>query len=127
MSHPRRLRVPRDRAGRSALGCLVSLAIFAGAVYYGVNIGEVFFRYYQLRDEMRVQARLAPSVPDATIRRRLMAKVDALGLPEEANKFKIRRSARPRVITIETTYRETVDLPLFRHTFILTPRAEEPL
>ena len=47
------------RRGASSTGCLISLLIFVGLLYYGVNIGEVWFRYYQLVDEMKTQARLA--------------------------------------------------------------------
>jgi len=50
-----------------------------------------------------------------------------LGLPEEAHKFQISRSGKPRKITITTTYTETVVVPLFSHTFTFTPTAEEPL
>ncbi|HEX7337707.1 MAG TPA: hypothetical protein VF252_10905 [Gemmatimonadales bacterium] len=57
------------RRGAGALGCLLSLLLFAGALYYGVNIGQVYLRYYT----------------------------------------------------------EQVDLPLFTHTFVLRPKAEEPL
>ncbi len=122
------VKLHRNRRGTSALGCLFSMLIFVAVVYYGVNIGELYLRYYRLRDEMRVQARLAPSLQDAVIKRRLVAKVDELGLPEEANKFKIKRTMKPpRQITIETEYRESVNLPLFKHTFVFTPRADEPL
>ena len=120
-------RLQRNRRGTSTIGCLVSLVLFAAALYYGVNIGQVYFRYYQLGDEMRSNARLAPSLNDATIRRRLITKVQDLHLPEEAEKFVIKRSGKPRMITIETEYSESVDLPLFNHTFVFHPRAEEPL
>lgn len=116
-----------NRRGASQIGCLISLVLFAAAIYYGVNIGQVWMRYYQLVDEMEVSARLAPSLTDAVIRRRLEAKVDDLKLPPEAAKFTITRSGKPRAITIETTYSETVDLPLFNHTFVFTPKAVEPL
>ena len=96
-------------------------------VYYGIHFGEPWFRYYQLLDEMRSSARLAPTLSDAVIRRRLEAKVDELGLPDEAKKFQITRSGKPRKIVITTHYSETVVLPLFTHTFIFTPTAEEPL
>jgi hypothetical protein len=61
------------------------------------------------------------------IRRRLDAKVDELDLPAEAHKFQITRSGKPRKITITTQYSETVTVPLFTHTFIFTPTAEESL
>jgi len=117
----------RSRRGGSTSGCLVSLVIFVAAVYYGIHFGEPWLRYYQLLDEMRVSARLAPTLSDGVIQRRLEAKADDLGLPEEAHKFQISRSGKPRKITITTTYTETVVVPLFSHTFTFTPTAEEPL
>jgi len=41
------------------MGCLLSLLLFVAFLYYGVNIGEVYFRYYRLLDEIQSQARLA--------------------------------------------------------------------
>jgi hypothetical protein len=117
----------QSRRGTSAVGCLVSLLIFAAAVYYGVQFGQPWLRYYQLLDEMRVSARLAPTLPDGVIRRRLEAKVDELHLPPEARKFTITRSGNPRKIVITSTYSETVSAPLLTHTFVYTPKAEEPL
>jgi hypothetical protein len=115
--------------GGSTLGCLLSLLVFAAAVYYGVNIGKVWLRYYQLRDDMEISARLAPSLSDAVIRRRLEDKVADLGLPDSARKFTIARtgSGRNREINIETIYSERVTLPLFDHEFVFKPRAVEPL
>jgi hypothetical protein len=108
------------------LGCLVSLVLFATALYYGASIGQVYFRYYQLVDEMRTQARLAPSLQDEVISRRLSVKADSL-LPLRRPRFKISRGGQPQRIVIETEYTEQVDLPLFKHTFVMHPRAEEPL
>jgi len=119
--------VIRSRRGSSRLGCLVSLALFVGALYYGIHIGEVYVRYYQLVEEMRSAARLAPSLDDGVIRRRLADKVDELDLPTEAHRFRIQRTARPRSIIIETAYQETLKLPFFTHTFSFRPRAEASL
>ena len=116
------------RRGASSMGCLVSLLVFVGLLYYGVNIGEVFFRYYRLLDEMQTQARLAAALDDGTIRRRIQAAVQEIGLPDAASaNLKIRRTLSPREIDVETTYGETVHLPLFEHTFQLHPQASEPL
>ncbi len=117
----------RERRGGSTAGCLVSLLIFAAAVYAGIHLGEPWVRYYQLLDEMRVSARLAPTLSDGVIRRRLEAKVLELSLPPEAAKFTITRTGSPRRITITTQYSETVTTPVFTHTFDYTPKAEEPL
>src|SRR6185436_8694667 len=52
----------RSRLGSGARGCLISLALFTAALYYGINIGEVYLRYYRVLDAMRFQASIAPSV-----------------------------------------------------------------
>jgi len=120
-------RFPRGRRGATSTGCLVSLLFLVGALYYGVNIGELFFRYYRLLDEMQTEAQLAPSLDDGTIRRRIQAAAQDIGLPPEAQQIKIVRRASPREIVIETEYSESVDLPLFNHTFNFHPKATQPL
>lgn len=116
-----------SRRGSSNLGCLISLALFVGALYYGIHIGEVYLRYYQLVQEMRSQARLAPSLTNEVIQRRLLERVTDLELPPAARNFRIQRTVRPRAIVITTQYEETLDLPLFRHTFRFRPRAESAI
>ena len=114
----------RSRHGGSTLGCLFSLALFVAALYYGVHIGEVYLRYYRLLDAMRYQAQLAPTIKDnAVIDRRLVAAADSL--LGQTPRFRIERG--PRRITIETEYNDRVELPFFKHTFVLHPRAEAPL
>ena len=51
----------RNRRGAGTLGCLVSLLIFAAVLYYGYHVGQVYWKFYQLQDAMKSQARLAPS------------------------------------------------------------------
>ena len=119
---------PQGRRGASSTGCLVSLLIFVAVLYYGVNIGEVYFRYYRLLDEMQSQCRIAAALDDGTIRRRIQAAVQEIGLPDSAGtRIVIRRTAQPREISIVTQYGETVRLPLFTHTFNFSPRATQPL
>jgi hypothetical protein len=115
-----------SRRGGLGLGVLFSLILFVGALYYGVNIGQVYLRYYQLRDGMRAQARLASSLHDDVIHRRLSAQADSL-LPGTSPKFRISRGGQPNRIVIETEYTDRIDLPLFKHEFVLRPRAKEPL
>ena len=118
-----------SRRGASSSGCLLSLLIFVAVLYYGVNIGEVFFRYYRLLDEMQTQTRLAAAIDDGTIRRRIQAAVEEIGIPDSAGgrPLTIRRTANPRQIVIETQYSEAVSLPFFNHTFAFHPRATQPL
>ena len=115
------------RRGASSTGCLFSLLIFVAALYYSVNIGEVYFRYYRLLDEIQTQARLASALDDGTIQRRLQAAAQEIGLPDAAGNVRIVRRGSPREIQIDTQYSETVDLPLFHHTFQLHPNVTLPL
>ena len=117
-----------SRRGASSSGCLLSLLLFVAALYYGVNIGEVYFRYYRLLDEMQTETRIASGLDDGTIRRRIQAAIEEIGLPEAAgSSLVIRRTASPREIVIETRYSESVSLPFFNHSFSLHPRAVQPL
>ena len=118
-----------SRRGASSSGCLLSLLIFVAVLYYGVNIGEVYFRYYRLLDEMQTQARLAPGLDDGTIQRRVQAAIEEIGIadPAGARQLRIQRTAAPRQIVIETWYSDPVSLPFFNHTFSFHPRATQPL
>lgn len=116
------------RRGASTTGCLVSLLVLVAVLYYGVNIGEVYFRYYRLLDEMGTQARVAAALDNGTIQRRIGAAIQEIGIPDEAAaNLQITRTASPREITIESEYSESVHLPLFDHTFKFHPKATEPL
>ncbi len=117
----------RGDAGKSRAGCLLTLLLLILVAYYGFGIGQVYYKYWRLKDEMRTQARLAPGIDDDTIRRRLQRKVEELQLPEEARRLRIRRTVRPREISISTTYQDTLHLPLYRYPVTLTPEARQPL
>jgi hypothetical protein len=113
-----------NRAGRSKLGCLVLLLLFASAVYFGVNIGNHFWKDYQLRDTMRQEARFAARRDDVAIARHIAAKADSLGLPPEAGNVQVRRSGG--VIYIFTEYRVRVEFPFFVRDFSFAPSAQAP-
>ena len=116
-----------NRRGGSTVGCLVSLLVLVAAIYYGFHIGEIYLRYYQLLDEMRTNARQAPNLADEVIQRRLQAKVRDVFGDSRSIRFRVARGGRTPVITIEAEYRDSVDLPLFKRTFVLKPKVEEPL
>ena len=68
------------------MGCLFSLLVVVAALYYGVNIGEVYFRYYRLLDEMETQAQLAAALDDGTIRRRVQATAQDIVQPGNSSR-----------------------------------------
>jgi hypothetical protein len=110
------------RRGTSTLGCLVMLVVFSAAVYYGLHVGNIYWRYYELLDGMRQQARLARVFPDDSIQRHMTAQADSL--LGQAPRFRIHRG--PDQVTITAEYSEQLDLPLLKRTLVLRPHAEEP-
>jgi hypothetical protein len=117
----------RARRGSGTLGCLLWIAGFAAVCFYGFHVGQVYFKFFRLQDAMRSQARLAPSLTDDVIRRRLADEAAGILHPAKPLRFRIHRSDRPRRIIIEAQYTDSVHVPLLHRTFDLKPRAEEPL
>jgi hypothetical protein len=97
--------------------------------YIGVRFLPPWMHYEQFRDEMRSDARFATTLTDSTIRLRLVAQADTLGLPPEARRIAIhRRGGRPPTITISAEYVEHINLPIFGMKLVhFKPTAEEPL
>jgi hypothetical protein len=114
----------RDRGGRSSFGCLLTLLIFVGALYYALPFGEVYFRYYRLLDAMRFQASLARSVDDQTISHNLSGTADSL--LGQTPRFIITRRGNPVRTTIQAEYSERVERPFFQRTVKLHPRVDDP-
>ena len=112
-----------ERGGRTKLGCLFVLLILAAIVYFGADVGEVYFRYYRFNDAVAQEANYGSTRSDEEIKRRLIALADSLGLPDEASRrLQITRSANR--IAIETTYTEHIDVPLYKRDLHFTPRGE---
>ncbi|MGQ0767474.1 MAG: hypothetical protein ACT4OZ_17645 [Gemmatimonadota bacterium] len=113
------------RRGASKLGCLVGLLVAVAVLYFGFNIGEVWLRYYRYEDTIRQEARFARQNTDDEIRRRLAARADSLGLPDDASRVRIVRSGNR--ITISADYEEIVELPGFVRTFRFRPNIASEL
>jgi hypothetical protein len=110
------------RRGRSTLGCLFILLIVVAIGYFGVNVGEVYLRYYRFRDSMQQTVRFANRLSDDAIRARLSLSADSLGLPESAHRVQIRR--RDNWVQLRTDYYDRVELPLFAREIRFQPQAE---
>jgi len=110
------------RRGAGSLGCLMSLLMISAIVYFGVNIGEVYWRYFEFKDEMNQQVRFAAHNQNVQIARTLRAVADSLDLPESAGNVYIRR--RGHTISIESDYYERVELPLVVRDVHFNPHAE---
>lgn len=110
------------RRGRSSLGCLLVLLLVAAALYFAVNVGEAYWRFYEYQDAMRQEVRFAKQIPDDRIKLHLSALADSLGLPEEAADVTVNRTTED--ISVSAEYSEQVELPLFVRQIRFKPHAE---
>ena len=108
--------------GRSSLGCLFGLLLVAAALYFGVNVGEAYWRFYQFQDAMSQEVRFARQISDDRIKLHLKAYADSLGLPEEASDITVNRTSND--ISVSAEYSERVELPLFARQIRFNPRAQ---
>ena len=82
-----------SRPGRSSLGCLLVLLVFAAALYVGINIGEAYWRFYEFRDAMRQEVRFAKQIPDDRIKLHLAALAASIGLPQQSADVTVERTS----------------------------------
>ena len=108
--------------GASRVGCLFFLMLVVAIGYWGVPIAGTYVRLYRFKNEMQSQARFAPSIDDGTIRRRLVQKIEELGLPDEARRIQIQRITTPREIRISTSWEEDIVFPFHTQTVTLSPQ-----
>jgi len=115
-----------DERGATRTGCLFLVLVVVAVVYFGLPIGGMYIRYYRMENEMKTQARFAPSIDDGAIQRRLLQTVDDIGLPLEARRrLRIRRTRRPREIVISTSWEETIVLPFYTRVQTFAPEVRE--
>jgi len=113
------------RRGASELGCLFTLLIVAVVVYFGINIAEKYWRFYEFQDDMRQEVRFAAHSPNENILVRLKAQADSLDLPDDAHDITIRRTNTS--ISIDAEYYDRIELPMFARDVLFHPHAEGPL
>jgi hypothetical protein len=63
----------RARRGASTFGCLFTVLVLVTAGYFGLKIGNVFWKSYEFEDTMKQQARFAEMFTDDQIRKRIIA------------------------------------------------------
>lgn len=123
--------VGRDETGKGKLGCLFIVALVALVIYIGKDFGAIYFRYYQLNDEVKSQASFAPGLTDQAIRDRLVLKSDSLGIPLGPRDWQITRTRSPSEISIRASYDYSVvvKVPGYRRVFYFhfSPGATAPL
>jgi len=108
--------------GRVTVGCLTLILLVIILAYVGSAVGQVYWRNYQFQDAMTQQARFAAGAPDDTIVARLSAQADSIGLPPDAQRIHVRRTAKG--ITIWSQYADSVFLPGMNREIDFTVHAE---
>jgi hypothetical protein len=114
--------VGSPRSGKSAYGCLIFILVIGATLYFGFNIGNVYWRAYQFQDAMTQESRFAARNGNEVILAHLRAQADSLGLPDGAQKIQIRR--KPNQIWIWSDYIDTVELPWKLQEINFNPHAE---
>lgn len=109
------------RAGKGTLGCLFTIFLVIAIGYFGINAGRPFWDNYQFQDRMQQEATFAAKRSDLTIQRRLRAYADSLGLPETAQRVRVRR--RSGTIEIWAEYYVNIEFPGVVREVHFTPRA----
>ena len=113
------------RRGRSSLGCLFTLLLISAGLYFGLNIGQAYWNFYQYEDAMKQELRFNGLRPDSLILAHLWVEADSLNLPDDAKEISIERDPRTRTIRISADYAEQIELPLTVRTFMFHPHAED--
>ena len=98
------------------------MLVVAVALYYGVNVGGVYWRYFQFRDAMKQEIRFSGNLTNAQMLQHLRAQADSLGLPDDAHDITILRTKN--AISIEAEYYETIELPMKKKDVLFHPHAE---
>jgi len=103
-----------DEAGKGSLRGMVSLLVIVVLVYGGFKIIPARAAAYQLDDEVREQVILAGArrrkVSDDEIRRTIVQRAEALGLPVTERDVLIRRAAGN--VRVQVAYTVRVEFPL---------------
>ena len=94
--------------------------------YFGVNIGEVYWRFYQYQDDMRQEVRFAAHSTDDQILH-ASSRAGRFARPARGGGRDLDSPHADRRSSIESDYYEHIELPLFVREIHFNPHAEGPL
>ena len=99
------------RRGSGSGGCLMGMALVAGAVVFGWPAAKVYMRAYEYEDAMRQTLLHAKGDDDEGLKARLRASADSIGeLPDGAYEIDVDR--RDGMIRLRATYTDTIKFPI---------------
>ena len=111
----------RPRNGATKFGCLLYLLFVSAILYFGIPIGETYFRYQEYKDAMRQELRFRSNLANDKIRLHLKLQADSLGLPEEAGDVTVHRQGNQ--ISVEAEYDEPIKILAFKKNIHFVARA----
>jgi phage-related protein len=112
---PKGLRILRDSEGKGHLGCVVSILLFAAAIFVSIKLGPVYYQNFNLESEAKNEVSRAGAryIDDETIVSQLMTIAQKNELTLDRKNIKIYRHANQ--VTIEINYSVPVDFLVFQH------------
>jgi hypothetical protein len=113
------------RRGVSKMGCLIVILIIAACAYFGLDVGDAYWKYYQYKDAMNQELRYRGDKPDDTIKAHMRLVADSLELPPEAGNVVVTRDKRTKTVEMESQYDITVHVPGYERVIHFTPHAAD--
>jgi hypothetical protein len=118
-----------DERGEGRLGTIMGLVVLAAACMAAWNVLPLFIADYSFADKLRELARLNrylyndERLMDLAMKEASQQRIDVF-LGRDGCKIVTRDSSR----TIDCKYQRSVEiLPGWKHTFVFTPKADQPL
>jgi hypothetical protein len=104
----------RNSEGKGHLGCLVSILLFAAAIFVSIKLGPVYYQNFNLESEAKnvVSRAGARYMDDEAVLSQLIAIANKNELTLDKKNIKINRHANQ--VTIEINYSVPVDFLVFQ-------------
>ncbi len=106
-----------DRSGKVKLATLIWVVVVGIVAYYGIQIGNVYWRKYKLEETVDRELSFAGQIADGTIRQRLTQDIAGMHLPPAASRFQFARVTGPRALRFTVSYVDTVNLIFTKRPF----------
>jgi hypothetical protein len=100
----------KSRTGKVKITSLLLLVVLAAAIYYGIEVGGVYWRKYRLDDTLARDLSFAGQIADQTIHQRVLEHIGEMNLPIRARDVRFARTNSPRALRVSVSYTETVNL-----------------
>lgn len=96
-----------DKKGAAGLKVLIWLAVLGSAVVIAVKLAPPYITYLMIKTDVKSEAKLAHMYNDESLRKRILTKAVAWGIPITAEDIVVER--RRAAIAVRVKYKETLD------------------